>query len=70
VARQTQKLTQTLIDGLTKTGQDYKVWDSQTPGFHVRVLPSGRKNYAYFYRTAAGEQRTITFGKAVPGIKL
>lgn len=64
-----QKLTQNLVDGLETTGKDYKVWDSQVPGFHVRVLPSGRRNYAFYYRTTTGEQRTITIAKAVEGIK-
>lgn len=64
------KLTQHQVDALQATGKDYKVWEIQTPGFHVRVYPSGQKTYAFFYRNAVGEPRTVTISKVIEGIKL
>ncbi len=65
-----KKLTQHLIDALKPDGVDRKIWDSQTPGFHVRVHPSGRMTYAFYYRLPTGEQRTITLGKVAEGVKV
>lgn len=57
------KLTERAVADLPTTGRDYKVFDTQLPGFHVRVQPTGRKSYAVFYRNEDGKQRTITLGK-------
>lgn len=66
----TQKLTQHFIDALQPNGSDQKIWDTQVPGFHVRIHPSGRRTYAFYYRLRTGEQRNITLGKATEGVKL
>ena len=44
------KLTKKMIDKLEKQDKDYSVFDSELPGFGVRVLPSGRKSYILQYR--------------------
>lgn len=38
------------------------VWDSEVPGFGVRVLPSGTRSFVFQFRTRAGEQGKITVG--------
>ncbi|GAB5457608.1 MAG: site-specific integrase [Henriciella sp.] len=56
------KLTKRRVDGCGITGKDYKVFDSEIPGFHLRVKPSGVKSYALKYR-ADGRQRNFTIGR-------
>ncbi|WP_430802879.1 Arm DNA-binding domain-containing protein [Brevundimonas nasdae] len=56
-------MTEKSVADLKPDGTDFKVFDIQLPGFHVRVQPSGRKSYAVFYRNADGRQRTITLGR-------
>jgi len=58
------KLTERSVADLKATGADYKAFDTLLPGFHVRVLPSGVKSYALFYRNADGKQRTLSLGRA------
>ena len=57
------KLTERSVADLKATGVDYKAFDTLLPGFHVRVLPSGVRSYALFYRNADGKQRTLTLGR-------
>ena len=40
-------------------------WDSELPGFGLRVLATGRRSYVVRYRTAAGTDRLVTLGTAV-----
>ena len=58
----TQKLTKRVVDSIPTNGADLKIFDSQVPGFHVRVKPSGSKSYALKYR-ASGRQRNLTIGR-------
>ena len=37
-------------------------WDSELPGFGLRVLESGRRSYVLRYRTRAGTDRLFTLG--------
>lgn len=55
------KLTQPTIEELEPAEKMYKVWDTDTKGFFLRVLPSGRKTFALFYRHA-GKGRDFTLG--------
>lgn len=57
------KLTNTNVRALATTGQDYKVWDTEVSGLHVRVTKAGSKSFAFFYRTADGRQRSTRIGK-------
>lgn len=57
-----QKLTKRVVDSIRPSGADKKIFDSQLPGFHVRVKPSGTKSYALKYRVA-GRQRNVTIGR-------
>lgn len=55
------RLSKRLIDGLKANGTDRFVWDSDMPGFGVRILPSGIKSYLVQYRTG-GRTRRYTLG--------
>ena len=57
------KLTNSNVRTLATTGQDYKVWDTEVSGLHVRVTKAGSKSFAFFYRTADGRQRSTRIGK-------
>jgi integrase len=59
-------LTELGIDKLTpKKGKIVEVWDKKTPGFGVRVMPSGFKSYFVMFRLGA-KQRRLTLGRADP----
>jgi integrase len=46
-----------------KAGQQYVVWDHATPGFGVRVSPSGTKAFILKYRLHSGRVRWKTLGR-------
>jgi integrase len=56
------KLTTQHISSLKPSNKLYKVYDSSIPGFHIRVLPSGTKTFAIFYRHN-GKGQDYTIGK-------
>lgn len=57
------KLTDRFIEAMgyekSAGAADYR-WDSELPGFGVRVYPSGRKSFLVSYRTEAGRKRFHT----------
>lgn len=57
------KLTKKIVEDTQATDKDVCVWDSELPGFGMRVQPSGRKTYITRYRTAAGTQRKTTIAR-------
>ena len=59
------KITKTSVDTLEPKLKTYFLWDTQTSGFGVRVMPSGAKAYVYRYRLGgrATKQHTPTIGK-------
>jgi integrase len=57
-----QKLTKSVVEGLSRANTDYVIWDAKLPGFGVRVKPSGMKSYVVQYRnrkTGASRRKTI-----------
>ena len=57
-------LTKKVIDSLTYQGvgnERFVVWDTDPPGFGVRVYPSGRKSFVLSFR-ADGRKRLLTVG--------
>lgn len=62
-AKSREKLTKTMIQKLQPRTKEYMVWDTEVPGFFVRVLPSGMKSFGVFYRDARGRQRKRGIGK-------
>lgn len=55
------KLTKRVTEGAAATGQEYTIWDDEIPGFGLRVLPSGRRNYMIQYRVGTRTRR-MTLG--------
>ncbi len=57
------KLTKTLVDKSEPGDREYEVRDTITPGFLLKVLPSGRKVFMLNYRTNAGIRRKPSIGR-------
>ena len=56
------KLTRRLVEQLAAQTSDYFVWESDVPGFGLRVYASGRKSYLIQYRDASGRTRRLALG--------
>ena len=56
------KLTKRTVEGAEPTSRDVVLWDSELPGFGLKVTPSGRRAYFVFYRTSHGVQRKPMIG--------
>ncbi len=59
----TAKLTKTLVDQSEPGAKEYEIRDTITPGFLLKVLPSGRKVFMLAYRTNAGVRRKPSLGR-------
>ena len=55
-----KKLTDRAVKLLKHRGERYEVWDTDYPGFGVRVSPANRKSWIYLYRF--GRPRRMTLG--------
>ncbi len=55
------KITKRVADNAEIKPAEYFIWDSEVPGFGLRVLPSGRKSYVVQYR-AGRRSRRISLG--------
>jgi len=55
------KLTKRIVDAAEVQATEQFIWDSDIPGFGLRVLPSGRKGYVVQYR-AGRRSRRISLG--------
>lgn len=58
-----QKLTKRLIDSLTPQNQEFTVWDTECPGFGIRVLMTGTKSFLVSYRDERGRSRKSSLGR-------
>ncbi len=60
----TVRLTKRVVDLLEPKASEFTVWDSEAPGFGVRVRPSGSASYVVMYRTGGrnSPQRRVTIG--------
>ena len=56
-----KKLTDRAVKLLKPRSARYEVWDTNYPGFGVRVSPAGRKSWVYLYRFD-GRPRRMTLG--------
>ena len=56
------KLTKRLVESFAPEGRDVILWDSELPGFGVRIWPSGKRVYVLKYRNKSGRQRKPKIG--------
>jgi len=61
-----RKLTKTVVDSAVYSGDSakksrYVIWDTQLPGFGLRVFPGGRKSFVLSYRHN-GRKRLMSLG--------
>ncbi|MCB5176884.1 tyrosine-type recombinase/integrase [Microvirga lenta] len=59
------KFTASRVGSLPIQAKEYAAWDETTPGFGVRVYPSGQRRYVYRYRAGASRSapaRMVTIG--------
>jgi integrase len=59
----TIKLTKTTVDSAAPRLKDYELRDTVTPGFLLKVTPTGRKVFMIQYRTNNGERRKPAIGR-------
>jgi integrase len=64
-----KKLTIKSVAALSEKSKYYDVWDTEIPGFFLRVQPTGNKSYYLFYRNEKGEKRTYTIGKGLTAVQ-
>lgn len=62
------RLTKTLIDNLKHHGRqsNHIVWDTEIPGFGVRVYPSGKRAFVFRHQTRQGRRSMIVIGPYGP----
>src|SRR4051812_2816172 len=61
------RLTKRVVEAIKAQPEgDTVKWDSELPGFGIRVWPSGKRTYILKYRTAEGRQRKATIGPHGP----
>jgi integrase len=58
-----RKLTKRVVEALQPGNKDIICWDSELPGFGVKVTPRGRRVYFLYYRTTTGRERRPTIGR-------
>ena len=56
------KLTERTVEALLPREVERIIWDSEQPGFGIRVFPSGTRKYVVQYRNNGGQQRRMVLG--------
>lgn len=56
------KITKKTVDALKPEADRFMSWDTEIPGFGVRVYPTGRKVYVLKYRVGGGRSGRIRWG--------
>lgn len=56
------KFTKKFIDDLKVTGKDYFLWDTELPGFGIKVSSAGRKTFVLQYRDSNKNTKRISLG--------
>ncbi len=61
------KLTKHIVESAKPDPErDVFIWDTQLPGFGLRVYPSGKRKYILQYRTKSSRQRRLVIGPHGP----
>ncbi len=56
------KFTKKFIDELKTTGKDYFLWDSEVPGFGLKISAAGRKTFVLQYRDSNKNTKRLSLG--------
>ena len=56
------KLTIRSVEAVQAADRDVVIWDTEVPGFGLKVTPAGRRAYFLYYRTQDGQQRRPSIG--------
>jgi Arm DNA-binding domain len=57
------KITKRMVDGIALPASgEVNLWDSEVPGFSLRVRATGSKVYVAEYRNQAQRKRRVTLG--------
>lgn len=56
------KLTVRTALAIPPGDKDVIAWDTDVPGFGLKVTPSGRRTFFFYYRTSEGQQRRPAIG--------
>lgn len=59
-----KRLTQDIVERLSKTGKKVRLPDHKISGLYLRMTAAGAKTYAIMYRDVAGAQREMALGAA------
>lgn len=59
----TSKINKSTVDGVKPGERDVFIWDSDLPGFGLKVTPAGGRVYVYQYRIAAPGEAARTTAK-------
>jgi integrase len=57
------KLTKRFVESVKPAVKDQVIFDEKTPGFGLRIMPSGVRSYLVQYRNKQGRSRRLTIGK-------
>jgi site-specific recombinase XerD len=55
----TQRLSKRTVDAALRQERRYIIWDSDLPGFGLRIEPNGHKTFIIRYRAGGGRQGTL-----------
>jgi hypothetical protein len=55
------RITKRIVDGLKPQAKEFAVWDSNLPGFGVRVRPTGAMSYVVVYRAGSGRGAPVLY---------
>lgn len=56
------KFSKKFIEAIPPSQKDQLFWDSEVPGFGVKVTPKGKRAYFIYYRNRLGQQRRPKIG--------
>ena len=59
-----QKIDKVSVEQARPQAKDLIIWDTDLPGFGLKVTPAGTKVYFVYYRTKSGRQRKPSIGRA------